>query len=272
MTAASLPPAPLSAPDSADAPPMRAASGHGDFWTRRLPLQGDGVTRFLLRAVSTLSMPWMRGVEGLENIAPERDPFILALNHSQRPEAVLVPTRLILERRGRLVHFMADWNFLLVPFVSLCYRKNQVVLVMRKKIKPRFLNRLKPFFSPPGTSMERARALLDEGRSLGVFPEGTINRHPRELLRGQHGAARLAIGAGVPVVPGGIVFNETGEKISDYGSFRVRLGEAIPAPSGADEGDRTAVREHHARIMTAISRLSGKEWSEEARRKRYEHS
>src|SRR5262245_44526701 len=140
-----------------------------------LPVLGT-LDRWLLRAAALIARRQVIAARGLEHIRAEADPFILALNHSTRREAVLVPPLLVLLRGGRRIHFLADWNFRLIPGVDLLYRRAGAITVMRKSARPRWLNVFKPLFADPLPPFEHARALLAAGRSVGVFPEGTVNR------------------------------------------------------------------------------------------------
>lgn len=242
-----------------------------ELWTRPLPLlEGQPTIRAVCRVVTSLSRWQVREIHGLEHIAPERDPFILALNHSQRPEALVVPTWLCFHRRGRMVHFLADWNFLLIPVVGWVIRLHDPIVVVRKDAKPKFLNRFKERFRDRLPPFEEAQRRLEQGRSLGIFPEATTNRHPTELLRGQVGVARLAIDAQVPVVPGGIRFPEhRGDgPIQDRERFSVHLGAPLTPPATpADPAEAAAI--FHEQIMRAISTLSGKQWQPTSRRTKY---
>jgi 1-acyl-sn-glycerol-3-phosphate acyltransferase len=53
-------------------------------------------------------------------------------------------------------------------------------------------------------AVEEAQALLEAGRTLVVFPEGALSPDVGSCNRPRTGAARLALAAGVPVVPMGI--------------------------------------------------------------------
>ena len=53
-------------------------------------------------------------------------------------------------------------------------------------------------------ALATARAILDDGGLLSLFPEGTRVREPDELGEPRRGAARLAIEAGAPLVPAAI--------------------------------------------------------------------
>ncbi|RTL68972.1 MAG: 1-acyl-sn-glycerol-3-phosphate acyltransferase [Hyphomicrobiales bacterium] len=232
-------------------------------FSRSLP-HASWVDAFLLRAVATWAERRVLGIYGIDRIHPRFDPFILALNHSTRLEAIIVPALLMHLRGGRHIHFMADWNFRLIPGVGFLYRRARVITVARKPARPRILNVLKPLLTDGIPPLEAARAHLLAGRPLGIFPEGTVNREPGRLLRGRYGIARLALETGVPVVPAGLRFPRSGPQhpITEEAPFELHIGE--PILSGED-GLRAAsgeqMRAFHGRIMQAIGTLSGKSWS-----------
>jgi 1-acyl-sn-glycerol-3-phosphate acyltransferase len=219
--------------------------------------------RILLRGMTAASLARIKSVSGVEHITPDRDPFILALNHNSREEALFVPALLFLLRGGRRIHFLADWNFRLIPGINLLYERAGVITVSRKLAKPLVLNAMKPFFAVGGPSMEQARQHLIAGRSIGIFPEGTVNRDPSHLLRGRYGAARLSLETGVPVTPAGIRFSTTrGGSAIPGCPIEIAVGPPLHTPCTAEEPVTFAeVRAKHADIMSAISLLSGKSWA-----------
>src|SRR6266849_554465 len=105
------------------------------------------IDRMLVRSMALVSRCKVRSLDGLDHIAPERDPFILAANHSTRQEAIVLPALLFLLRHGRAIHFMADWNFRMIPGVDLLYRRAGAITVARKPARPRLLNLAKPLFT-----------------------------------------------------------------------------------------------------------------------------
>jgi 1-acyl-sn-glycerol-3-phosphate acyltransferase len=219
-------------------------------------------TRVICRLLSIWAVRHIRRVDGVEHIRPEHDPFILALNHSQRVEALIVPAFLIHQRDGRLIHFLADWNFLLVPLVATAFRASGTIVVGRKSARPRVLNALRRRLVPPTPPFARAAAVLAEGRAVGIFPEGTTNRDPERLLRGDSGAARLSLSTGVPVVPAGIRFpgHSGGGPVGALEPLELHIGVPLQPPQVGSRSDPAIVRAWHAEIMGAIARLSGKSW------------
>jgi 1-acyl-sn-glycerol-3-phosphate acyltransferase len=235
--------------------------------------------RLLLKALALVAGRRILAVHGLNHIQTNGDPFILAANHGTRREALLVPALLLLARGGRRVHFLADWSFRLIPGIGLIYSRAQVVTVLGKSARPRCLNAIKPLYAGPLRPFEQARAHLLAGRSIGIFPEGTVNLDPARLLRGRRGAARLSLETGAPVVPMGIRFPTVppGQPIPAHAPMELSIGAPL-APPGLLPGlssipssgtpprppqgraPRAAVTDWHAAIMTAIAQHSGKTW------------
>ena len=240
------------------------------------------MTRAVTRFGLAVARRTVLSVDGVEHISGDRDPFVVVANHSQRLEAVLVPTVLVAFRNGRQIHFMADWPMMMVPGVGLIYRCGEVIPVFGKSARPAFLNRLKPIYqrrlrrlaagdaeSPEAgkNAWQLAADLLRRGKSVGVFPEGTMNRNPHRLLRGRTTAARLAIENGVSVVPVGVRFPAAQDRpIRDSDAMSIHIGESLSPPSSG--ADRSQVQAFHAEIMGRISQLSGKSWNPENPRRK----
>ena len=87
------------------------------FWAE-LPYQAQRPsTRVLLRTLMGASLYLIRGVYGAGPLLSAPDPFILAVNHTQYAEALIIPTLMMFLRGGKPIHFLSDWNFLLIPGV-----------------------------------------------------------------------------------------------------------------------------------------------------------
>ena len=175
----------------------------GELLRWRIP-ERKFTDRCLIRGLTLLGRSQIARVCGLEHIDPANDPFIIALNHGTRRESLLVPAILMLYRGGRFIHFMADWNYRLIPGIGLIYRRAQTITVTRKSAKPRVFNFLKPLYRKGRlTVIERTRARLLAGMPIGIFPEGRVNPDRDRLLKGRIGAAYLSLETGVPVIPVG---------------------------------------------------------------------
>lgn len=123
-------------------------------------------------------------VSGLEHL-PERGPYIVAANHANYLDGVVLATAL-----PRKI------SFLVMPRV---YRATPLHPYFHDHIGSIPVSLARP---DPG-AIRRALRVLEQGGVVGIFPEGPFSRHGR-LVRGQPGVALVALRSGVPVVPAAI--------------------------------------------------------------------
>ncbi|WP_052666918.1 lysophospholipid acyltransferase family protein [Nitriliruptor alkaliphilus] len=103
-------------------------------------------------------------------------------------------------------------------------------------------------------AMREVATALDGGEMVGMFPEGTISRSFVPLA-GRPGAVRMAMGAGVPLVPGAVwgtqrIFTKGRKPRPAVGTVvTVAFGPPIPYAAGDDPA------EVHLRLMVAIGEL-----------------
>jgi 1-acyl-sn-glycerol-3-phosphate acyltransferase len=100
------------------------------------------------------------------------------------------------------------------------------------------------------TAVDRVR----EGGIVVIFPEGTRQRKgliKRHEARPRTGAARVALRAGVPLVPAAIGGTD---RILRLGPLSVAYGPPVDF-SGLDGDEREAAREATVRLMADIERL-----------------
>jgi 1-acyl-sn-glycerol-3-phosphate acyltransferase len=241
------------------------------IWGKPVPLLPKRRQRFIMRSMLTLFGRDVLRIEGVEHLAPEHDPFVLVMNHTTRLEALLLPVLFAYHRRGKMVSFIADWNFALIPGIATILREGESILLVRKPAKPAFLNVFRPWFSRKGPAFERAAQVIGSGRSVGIFPEGTTNRHPTRLLRGFDGAARLSLETGCPVVPAGVRFpgQASDRPVRDRTPMEVVIGAPLVPTRSRGEPSREEVRAWHSEIMREIGRLSGKTWEPKSARRKY---
>lgn len=230
-------------------------------WRTPLPQMRRAFDRLLVRLVASVAMRQIRAIHGLERILPGADPFILAANHSSRREALYLPAILLLARGGRPVHFLADWNFRLIPGVGYLYDRSGTITVTRKPARPAILDHLRPLVRgsarPYGQALER----LHTGHSVALFPEGTVNRSGQTLMRARRGAARLALASGSPLIPLGVRFERRspgGESLRMRGPIELRFGEPLPATADLREAGRAGSDRLSSALMERIAALSGK--------------
>jgi len=113
-------------------------------------------------------------------------------------------------------------------------------------------------------ALETGIRLLNEGKCLGIYPEGTRSPDGR-LYKGKTGVARMALEAGVPVVP--MVMIGT-EKVNPIGSkiwrpHRIQVVFGRPLEFSRYEGmagDRFVERSMTDEIMYRIMEISHQEY------------
>jgi glycerol-3-phosphate O-acyltransferase / dihydroxyacetone phosphate acyltransferase len=192
------------------------------------------VTAFLRFAVGI----FFRRIEmvGLERV-PDREPVIFACNH---PNGLVDPLFLLCFA-PRPVSFLAKAPLFRYPVIGWFVKAFEGIPVYRKQDNTK------------GTNAETfglARATLQRGGSIAIFPEGTTHSDPR-LRELKTGAARIALGANlaVDVIPTGIYYTA---KHVFRSSALVLFGEPlhVAAVSVDESGEPPA--EEVARLTQAI--------------------
>jgi 1-acyl-sn-glycerol-3-phosphate acyltransferase len=125
--------------------------------------------------------------------------------------------------------------------------------------------------SPSGArqALDAALAVLNDGGILGVFPEGTRSRDGL-LHRGNLGPARLAIAAGAPIVPVGLIGTEAvqppDQRLPRLGKrVAVRFGSPL-WPERQPANHRAYLRALTDQLMSDIADLSGQRYESRDRR------
>ncbi len=193
---------------------------------------------------------WRPTVSGLDNV-PATGGVILASNHLSFVDSVVIPVVV-----PRKVVFLAKSDYFEGPGLKGAATKAWfeglgMLPVDRDDTKAAV------------ASLDVALEVLGRGEAFGIYPEGTRSRDGR-LYRGRTGVAHLALTAGVPVVPVGLVGTED---IQPVGSNRPRIvpvsisfGAPIEvAGRFADLPLGKARRVLTDEIMAAVQALSGQE-------------
>ena len=115
-------------------------------------------------------------------------------------------------------------------------------------------------------ALDKAEKLLNQGRTVAIFPEGRISPLEGGYNKPHSGLARLALKTGAPVVPIGIHLDqkqiyrvETKERTDDnieigalyfHGPYAITVGKAISF--SGDENDRQLVAQVSEQVMRRI--------------------
>jgi len=210
--------------------------------------------RFLRRVLPPILNPWFPiNLEGLDNVPSDR-PAIVAANHLSFIDSIFMPMNI-----KRPVYFLAKAEY----FDSWRTRWffAGVGCVPTRRDNP----------DAAMAAMLTGVDILNQGELLGIYPEGTRSPDGR-LYRGKTGPLRMAVTAGVPVVPVGIVGTDkvmpTGSRLPKKVPVTVRYGEPIDFSRYAGhEEDRSAMRAGTDELMYEIMKLSGQEYVDEYARK-----
>jgi 1-acyl-sn-glycerol-3-phosphate acyltransferase len=190
-------------------------------------------------------------VRGAEHI-PARGGAILASNHLAVADSFFLP--LMIRRR---LTFLAKGEYFTTPG-------------LRGWLKRQFFSAAGqvPIDRSSASAAQAALAtgvrLLSHGKLLGIYPEGTRSPDGR-LYKGKTGVARMALEAGVPVIP--VVMVGT-DRVSPLGTkmwrphpVEIRFGSPLDFSRYAGlAGDRFVERSMVDEIMYSLMELSGQEY------------
>lgn len=209
--------------------------------------------RTLLKPI--LQRAYHQQVEGVEHI-PADTGAILASNHVSFIDSIFLPLA-----APRQVFFLAKSDYFTTPGL-----KGRVMKWFFTSVGQLPIDRSGGAKS--AESLAAAVSALREGKLVGIYPEGTRSPDAR-LYRAKVGVARLAIEAGVPILPVAQLGNED---VQAPGSNRLRLrkdgqpiqirtiiGEPIDTtPYQGRDDAYAAQRELADLVMTRISELTGR--------------
>ncbi len=186
-------------------------------------------------------------VEGLANV-PASGPAILAANHASFCDSIFLP--LVLPRR---VTFVAKAEYFERRRTAWFFRAVGQIPISRVG------------GAAADRALDAARAVLERGGLLGIYPEGTRSPDGR-LYKGHTGVARLAVLTGAPVVA-----------VALSGTREVQpIGRRLPkvflpvtvrfsAPMAfrrcpAQSTDAAVLRQVTDEVMCALRRLGGQKY------------
>jgi 1-acyl-sn-glycerol-3-phosphate acyltransferase len=196
----------------------------------------------------TLFRPW---VEGLENL-PASGGAILASNHMSFSDSFFLP--LMMERR---LTFLAKGDYFTGRGI-----KGKLTAAFFKGINQVPVDRSGGRASE--AALKTGVQILERGELLGIYPEGTRSPDGR-LYRGKTGIARMALEAGVPVIPVAMIntfdIQPPGKIVPHIMRVGIRIGKPLDFSRYAGmEGDRFVLRSITDEIMYELMQLSGQEY------------
>ncbi|MBQ8177550.1 MAG: 1-acyl-sn-glycerol-3-phosphate acyltransferase [Oscillospiraceae bacterium] len=172
-------------------------------------------------------------IEGIENIPQDRA-LVMASNHRSYADPVLLTMPM-----KRPVTYMAKEE------------------LFKNKLFGWFITKLGAFPVKRGAGdmqvIDDSIAILNSGRNLVIFPEGTRSKDGK-VGKGKTGVALIAAKSGADVLPCGIIFE--GEKLKFRSKLTLRFGKVIPAEEIAvEDASPKTLKGVKKRIMEAITEL-----------------
>ncbi len=190
-------------------------------------------------------------VEGLQYI-PEHGPAILASNHLSFSDSFFLP--LVCPRR---ITFLAKADYFNGRGIKGFFTRMFFTGVGQVPID-------RSGGSASDDAIATGMRILGEGKLLGIYPEGTRSPDGR-LYRGKTGVARMALEAGVPVIPVAMIDTDRiqpiGSKIPKIMRVGIKIGKPLDFSRYAGmENDRFVLRSMADEIMYELMDLTGQEY------------
>lgn len=204
----------------------------------------NGWWRFGIAVVGAVARLTFRiRVEGVERV-PATGAAIVAANHVSALDGVLLGL-VVGRRRGRPTRFLTAAEF---------FGKRRFGWALR-------LYRQIPIRRGDGDvgALDEAVRTIRSGALAGIFPEGRVNPAPEDgLQQGRTGVARIALAAGVPVVPVGMW--GTNDRWPKAGLRYGRPWRPVAALSFGDpivlEGDPESTEDTKRAVELLMSRIA----------------
>lgn len=157
-----------------------------------------------------LTLMTRRTWSGLEHI-PQTGPLIIVANHISHVDP-LAAAHFVYDS-GRWPQFMIKASVFKVPVLGWLMTRFRQIPVQRGT-------------TDAAKALEAATAVVDDGESIIIYPEGSTTKEPNLWpMKGKTGAARLALTTGAPVVP---VVSWGAQRIFDPRTKKWRLRPRTP--------------------------------------------
>ena len=192
-------------------------------------------------------------VHGVANLDSLDGAYIVVANHVTEVDPLTVAYPVY--RSGTIPRFLAKESLFRVPVLGALLRATAQIPVYRGSMDA---NR----------SLKAARAVVDAGGAVIIYPEGTLTRDPDLWpMAGRTGAARLALATGAPVIPVAhwgdqelLPPHASRPRLLPRKSVRTLIGAPLELSDLVGEDrtqhvDRAVLTETTERMMSAITQL-----------------
>ncbi|MBN4927770.1 1-acyl-sn-glycerol-3-phosphate acyltransferase [Hoyosella rhizosphaerae] len=191
--------------------------------------------------------------DGINNI-PSDGPAILAGNHLSMADWIFTPLG-----SPRRIAYLAKSEYFTGTGLNGTFQRTFFAQTGQVPIDRTSANAAE-------NAISTAKRLLNEGRLVGLYPEGTRSPDAR-LYRGKTGVARIALHTGTPIIPVGVVGTDKvcrpGKKEWRRHRVTVKFGEPIDPADFGRSGDADAERALTDHLMQQIQALTGQQYVDE---------
>ncbi|WP_306232089.1 lysophospholipid acyltransferase family protein [Agrococcus beijingensis] len=219
-----------------------------------------GLAATVIPAMAAMSKLHIRGHEHV----PEHGAFVLSPNHYSEIDPIVMAVAIW--KSGRVPRFMAKASLFEIPIVGALLRAAGQIPVERAGR------------SSHGEPMAAARTLVQDELGVIIYPEGSLTRDPDLWpMRGKTGAVRMALEAGVPLIPA--AHWGTQHLMPRYGKglhpfprkhIQILFGPPVDLSEFAGRTDQAAMNAATEKVMVAIAGLLGELRGEQPPAKRFD--
>jgi 1-acyl-sn-glycerol-3-phosphate acyltransferase len=225
----------------------------------------------IFRFLAVLVLPFMHLVARYRIVdgdkMPKHGAFVLAPNHYSEIDPVVIGV--VMWKLGRMPRFLAKASVFKIPVVATLLRASGQIPVERST-------------NARGSQpLKAASKIVDQGLAVVIYPEGSLTRDPDLWpMRGKTGAVRMAIEAGIPLIPAAHwgtqhVMPRYARKISLFPRKTIRVKIGDPVDLSAYRGKpitASALAEATELLMDAITELLADLRAEQAPAERWDPS
>lgn len=192
--------------------------------------------RFLVWLLAPLIRALMRvKVIGQENLPPEGEKLVLCSNHISNWDPIV----LIVAQPKRHIYFMAKAELLKNPLFAWLLGKQFGAFAVHRG-------------TGDTDALAVAKKLVEEGKIMGIFPEGTRSKDGK-LLRAKSGTSLIVAQTGATVQPVAVVARK--QRMCPFRRTLVVYGKPLSPADLHLDGEKPDIRYASRRLMEVIGDL-----------------